>query len=77
MLQNQCTPFALSWISLKPRSCNRNLWLLTLGCTIWSIWFLRNKIKFEGGSVDRNRFFNTLKICVRTWAEELLGGLPQ
>lgn len=73
VLHNQCPTFSISWASLKPFRCSKALWDLILGCTIWSLWFQRNQIKFEGRLIDIPSFFNTLKIRVNTWAEELLG----
>lgn len=73
VLHNRCIAFSLAWKSLAPKRCSGKLWNLILGCVIWSLWFLRNNVKFESGSVDLNNFFTTLKIRVGVWAEELLG----
>lgn len=66
VLHSHCTTFILSWCSLRPKKCNRKKWMLVLGCAIWSLWFLRNRSKFEGGTVDLQNFFNTLKIRMET-----------
>lgn len=44
-----------------------------MGCVLWSIWYERNTIKFNNGSLDVEHLFYTLKIRVGIWAKELLG----
>lgn len=73
VFHNHCQIFAISWASLKPNCCSKPFWNLILACTIWSLWFQRNQIKFEGGSIELSKFLYTLKIRISTWAEELLG----
>lgn len=70
VLPNRCGPFFLAWRHLAPKRVRGKLWDLILGCVIWSLWFLRNKVKF---GVDMKQFFSTLKIRVEIWAKELLG----
>ena len=72
-LHNQCTTFSIQWLGLvKNRKC-RKLWGLILGCGIWSLWYERNKIKFETGSPNIHKFVYSLKIRIGIWAKEMLG----
>ena len=48
------------------------LWNLILGCVIWSLWYKRNKVKFENKTLDPHNLFQTLKIRVGIWAMEIL-----
>ena len=51
------------------------MWNLALGCAIWSLWYERNKVKFEGGGgvPDLQKFLYILKIRVGMWAKEIFG----
>src|SRR5688572_24177079 len=73
VLFNECATFTLTWKSLVPKRCRGKLWYLIMGCVIWSLWFERNKIKFENGSCDPENLVNTVKARVRVLAKELLG----
>ena len=54
-LHNRCRNFNIEWFGLvKSRKC-RKLWGLVLGCVIWSLWYERNKIKFETGSPNLHK----------------------
>ena len=73
VLHNRCENFSIEWFGLvKSRKC-RKLWGLILGCGIWSLWYERNKIKFDMGSPELNTFVYSLKIRVGIWAKEMLG----
>lgn len=72
-LHNRCVPFSIAWRSLVPRRHRGKLWLLVLGCVIWSIWFDRNRIKFQNGVRDMGKLLHTIKVHVGVWAKELLG----
>lgn len=73
VLHNNFESFVLAWSCLVPRRRRGKLWLLVQGCTIWSIWYERNKLKFHNGVRDFGRFIYSLKIRVGIWAKELLG----
>jgi reverse transcriptase-like protein/endonuclease/exonuclease/phosphatase family protein len=73
VLPKQCSQFILAWRNLAPRRCRGKLWNLVLGCVLWSIWYERNRVKFNNGTVDGNGLLSTLKIRIGTWARELLG----
>ena len=48
VLQNQSCSFTIQWMNLVKNRNLQNLWAMILGCVIWSLWFERNKIKFDG-----------------------------
>ena len=73
VLPSQCIPFIQSWRRLAPGRRRGKLWSLCLGCVVWSIWFERNKVKFEDRSPDLGLSIYALKIRIHTWAKELLG----
>lgn len=73
VLPNTCVPFVMAWRSLAPKRRRGDLWKLTLGCVLWSIWFERNKAKFEGKTPDLAYFLYTLQIRINLWGKELLG----
>ena len=72
-LHNQCTIFSAQWFGLvKNRYCQK-LWGMILGCCIWSLWYERNRIKFERRSPTIHNFVVMLKIRIGIWAKEMLG----
>ncbi|CAO2835995.1 unnamed protein product [Amaranthus hypochondriacus] len=73
VLHKCCAAFMLSWESLRPKWCKGKLWKLILGCVIWSLWFERNKLKFDHGVCEAKKLVDTIKIRVGVWATELLG----
>lgn len=73
VLPDRCSPFVEAWKPLAPRRSRGKVWSLILGCALWSLWFERNKIKFQHGTPDVDYLFYTLKIRVGIWAKELLG----
>ena len=72
-LQNQCRRFCLEWLGLVKNRKYRKLWGLIQGCVIWSLWYQRNKIKFENGDPNANNFIYSLKIRIGIWAKEMMG----
>lgn len=72
VLHYKCDTFLLSWRSLRPKRCKSKLWHLTMGCVIWSIWFERNRIKFDLGTCKPQTIVDSLKIRIGVWAKELL-----
>ena len=71
-LSNRCRKFSIQWFGLVKNRKLRKLWGLILGCVIWSLWYERNKIKFEAGSPNRNSFVLSLKVRIGIWAKEML-----
>ena len=72
VLQNRCKSFGIEWLGLvKVRKCQR-MWGLVLGCVIWSLWYERNKIKFENTPINMHKFVYYLKIRIGIWAKEML-----
>ena len=73
VLQNRCISFSIQWLGLVKGRKHRRLWGLVLGCVIWSIWYERNKIKFERRPTNQNNFEYSLNIRIGIWAKEILG----
>ena len=71
--QNRCINFSIEWLGLLKGKKYQKLWGLVLGCVIWSIWYERNKIKFERRPTNLHRFQYSLKIKIGIWAKEILG----
>ena len=65
--------FVLAWYGFLSNRKRIKLWNLVLRCVIWSLWFERNKINFEGCVPDLQKFLYTLNIRVRVWAKEIIG----
>ena len=65
--------FNIEWFGLVKGQKYRNLWGLVLGCVIWSLWYERNKIKFERRLTNPHNFVYNLKIRIGIWSKELLG----
>ena len=73
VLPSRSLPFIQSWRKLAPGRRRGKIWSLIMGCVLWSIWFERNKVKFEGRAQDFGLSVYTLKIRIHAWAKELLG----
>lgn len=73
VLQNRCGDFVLAWQGLITKKKWSKLWLLVMGCVIWSIWFERNKVKFENYDPNLQKFIFMLKVRIGVWAKELMG----
>lgn len=73
VLHNSCDTFILAWRGLAPKRRRGEIWKLALGCVLWSLWFERNKIKFEDKTPDVAYFLYSLKIRFTLWGKELLG----
>ena len=63
-LHNQCIIFSAQWFGLVKNRHYRKLWGMILGCGIWSLWYKRNKIKFDKGSPNIHNFVFMLKIRI-------------
>lgn len=73
VLPNRCIQFVEAWRRLNSFKRKAKLWNLILGCVIWSLWYERNKIKFNNGEPNGDLLFYTLRIRISIWAKELLG----
>ena len=73
VFQNRCISFSIQWLGLVKGRNHRRIWGLVLGCVFWSIWYERNKIKFERRPTNQNYFEYSLKIRIGIWAKEFLG----
>ena len=73
VLMNQSSSFTIQWMGLVKNRKLQNLRSMILGCVIWSLWFERNKIKFDGGSPNLQNFVCSLKIKIGIWAKEMIG----
>ena len=69
VLHNRCGNFSIEWLGLVKSRKGRKLRGLILGCGIWSLWYERNKIKFEIDSPELNKFAYSLKIRVGIWVK--------
>ena len=73
VFHNRCGKFIIEWYGLMKGRKRKKLRRLILGCVIWSLWYERNKTKFEMSSPEFHNFVHTLKIRVGIWAKEILG----
>ena len=63
-LLNQSSSFGIQWLGLVKNRKLQKLWGMILGCVIWSLWYERNKIKFDRGSPNLLNFVCSLKIRI-------------
>ena len=63
----------IAWHGFFSNRKRIKLWNLVLGCVIWSLWYERNKVKFEGCVLDLQKLLSTLKTRVGVWAKEIFG----
>ena len=73
VLHMNCENFYNEWSGLSIDRNRRRLWNLVLGCTILSIWYMRNKVKFEMVNPEQRKVIYSLKIRIGLWAKEILG----
>lgn len=73
VLHDNCSLFITEWFGVMRNRRWKKLWTMTLGCVIWSLWYQRNKVKFEECDPDFQKFIYSLKVRLRVWAKELLG----
>ena len=73
VLNKQCGNFCVEWNGLLRDRKKGKLWKLALGCTIWSLWYTRNKVKFEMVPPDQGKTSYSLKIRIGVWVKEMLG----
>lgn len=72
-LHMNCVDFMIAWRGMVTKRRGGKLWNLILGCVIWSLWFERNKVKFDRGVPNVNNMCYNLRIRVGIWAREMLG----
>lgn len=73
VLPERSVHFFSRWKYLAPYRSKGKIWNLVLGCVIWSLWFERNKVKFNNGRPDADHLFYALKIRISIWVREILG----
>ena len=73
VLHKNCENFCDEWSGLSNDRNRRKLWNLVLGCTIWSIWYTRNKVKFEMAPPEQRKVIYSLKIRIGKCAKKMLG----
>ena len=73
VFNNRCRSFSIEWFGLVRGQKYRTLWGLVLGCVIWSLWYERNKIKFDRKPINLHKFDYTLKIRIGIWVKEIMG----
>lgn len=71
VLQDRCGCALLAWGGLMRSRRWKRLWWMVFVCVLWSIWFERNAVKFEGKVADVRRFLFSLRLRVGFWAKEL------
>ncbi|CAO2826227.1 unnamed protein product [Amaranthus hypochondriacus] len=72
VFHSQCELFVPSWSGLWIGRRGKKLWNLILSCVIWSLWYERNRAKFEALSPGFQKFAYSLRIRVGIWAKEIL-----
>ncbi|XP_057532930.1 uncharacterized protein LOC130810822 [Amaranthus tricolor] len=72
-LHSKFPDFSTQWLGLVNVREHKDIWALTLGCVIWSLWYERNKIKFESKTPNLQNFVTSLKIRIGIWAKEIMG----
>ena len=60
------------WGLIDDRKC-KGIWILSLGCVVWSLWHERNQIKFDNKSTNFHNFATSLRFRIGTWAKEMMG----
>ena len=73
VLNNQGTSFSIEWFGLVRGRKYRYLWSLVLGSVTWSLWYERNKIKFDRRLTNLHKFNFSLKIRIGIWGKKILG----
>lgn len=73
VLHSRYEDFVIHWRGLWVGRKWKRLCKLILSCMIWSIWYERNKAKFEATTHDLHKFAYVLKIRIGIQAKEILG----
>ena len=72
VLHSRCENFCVQWDGLIIDRKKKKLWKLILGCTIWSLWYTRNKAKFDLIPPDPREVTYSLKTRFFLWSKEML-----
>ena len=72
VLHTKCQNFCAEWDGLLIGRKKKKLWKLILACTIWSLWYTRNKAKFELIPPEQGKVSFSLKIRIMMLAKEML-----
>ena len=72
-LHRTFSEFSIQWIGLVNDKRCKDIWTLSLGCVIWSLWYERNKIKFDAKIPNFQNFVSSLKSRIGMWSKEMLG----
>ena len=72
-LHSTFSNFCIQWLGLVRGKKRKNVWSLSLGCIIWSLWYERNKIKFEAKQPNFQNFIMSLKSRIGLWTKEMMG----
>ena len=65
--------FCEQWLGLIKDPKRKDIWCISLGCVVWSLWYERNQIKFDSKSVNFQTFVSSLRFRIGTWAKEMMG----
>ena len=55
----------------------KDIWALSLGCVIWSLWYERNKIKFDAKIPNFHNSVMSLRSRIGIWTKEMLGAFAK
>ena len=72
-LHSTFSKFYIQWLGLVRGKKRKDVWTLSLGCVIWSLWYERNKIKFEAKRPNFQNFIMSLKSRIGIWTKEMMG----
>ena len=72
-LHNTFSKFSIQWIGMVNEKKRKDIWALSLGCVIWSLWYERNKIKFDAKTPNLHYFVMSLRSRIGIWSKEMLG----
>ena len=72
-LHSTFSKFSIQWIGMVKDKKRKDIWALSLGCVIWSLWHERNKIKFDAKTPNLHNFVMSLRSRIGIWSKEMLG----
>lgn len=56
-----------AWMSIWRGKQKRILWRITFFATIWHLWFLKNKIKFDNVEANWDAVFDSINFTALEW----------